>query len=88
MALKTSGQLPRHLCTETLWEKLDTDPWHLRAHDLNEDMLRKLAQLHIEDLEAPGDRYLGHGQHNPMLTNIRLGEVEYVKRAERKRQVS
>lgn len=88
MALKTSGQFPRRLETSILWDMLDWDPWHLRAQDLNEDMLRRLREMHIEDLETPGDVYLGYGQHNPLLTNTRLGEIEYVPKKDRSRLLS
>ncbi|CAG9130325.1 unnamed protein product [Plutella xylostella] len=80
MALKTAGQFPRRLETSLLWDMLDWDPWHLRAQDLNEDMLRQLQMMQIEDLDAPGDAYIGFGQHNPLLTNTRLGEISYEKK--------
>ncbi|KAJ8714775.1 hypothetical protein PYW07_003000 [Mythimna separata] len=88
IALKTSGQFPRRLETSLLWDMLDWDPWHLRAQDLNEDMLRRLREMHIEDLETPGDAYLGYGQHNPLLTNTRLGDIDYVPRKDRSRLLS
>ncbi|GBP49822.1 hypothetical protein EVAR_83771_1 [Eumeta japonica] len=31
---------------------LDWDPWHFRAQDLNEDMLRRLHKMRIEDLDT------------------------------------
>ncbi|KAG7296358.1 hypothetical protein JYU34_021497 [Plutella xylostella] len=88
MALKTAGQFPRRLETSLLWDMLDWDPWHLRAQDLNEDMLRQLQMMQIEDLDAPGDAYIGFGQHNPLLTNTRLGEISYVPKKDRSRLLS
>lgn len=88
IALKTAGQFPKRLETSTLWDMLDWDPWHLRAQDLNEDMLRRLHDCNIEDLNAPGDVYIGHGQHNPLLTNTRLGEIDYIPKNDRIRQLS
>ncbi|CAF4838925.1 unnamed protein product [Pieris macdunnoughi] len=59
------------------------DPWHLRAQDLNEDMLRRLREMHIEDLETPGEVYLGYGLHNSLLTKTRLGEIDDVSKKDR-----
>lgn len=88
MALKTAGQFPRRLETAILWDMLDWDPWHLRAQDLNEDMLRRLREMHIDDLETPGEAYFRYGQHNPLLTNTRLGEISYVPKKDRSRLLS
>lgn len=88
MALKTAGQFPRRLETSVLWDMLDWDPWHLRAQDLYEDMLRQFREMHIEDLYTPGAAYIGYGQHNPLLTNTRLGEINYVPRKDRSRLLS
>jgi hypothetical protein len=78
MALKAAAQFPQRIPTEMLWDTLDWDPWHIRVHDLHQDMLGRLKQLNIADLDTPGDAYLGYGQFNPLLSNHRIGDIPYI----------
>lgn len=87
-ALKTAAQLPRRCPTNALWEMLDCDPWHIRIHDLHNDMISKLKNMQIQDLTDPGAAYTKYGQYNPMLPSTRIGDINYVHKIERDKPVS
>ncbi|CAG4975209.1 unnamed protein product [Parnassius apollo] len=69
--------MPRCLDTDLLWELLDFEAWHLRAHDLHASMLKKIAALEVQDVQQPGAPHTAHGQFNPALECTRLSEINY-----------
>lgn len=83
MALKSAAHLPRRTDTDLLWEYLQQDPWHIRAHDLHGDMIERLKSLSIEGLQEQGPAYTRYGQHNPFLFATRVGEIEYINKKDR-----
>lgn len=83
MALKAAAQFSRRLETETLYDMLQQDPWHIRIHDLNKDLLDAVKRLNIPDLRDPGERYTRHNKYNPLLYADRIGTVEFVNKRER-----
>ena len=85
MALKSATQLPRRTNTDLLWQFLQQDPWHIRAHDLHGDMIESIKSLSIEGLREQDPAYTRYGQHNSFLLATRVGEIEYINKKDREK---